>query len=156
LSSTLAFNPSSIPVSQRAGAVSLNARRNTGLASMYVRPVWQDMQGPPFEAALGQANHFSCRLSKYLAAAAGSQSKANPNAVENARTMAMRVNMYIFYDAAISVGRGDQSARYVHLRHRPVNSLGMRSHAGLICFLIAASVEARDIPQSVGASAATR
>ncbi len=104
LSSTLAFNPSSIPVSQRACAVSPNARRNTGLASIYASPVWKDRHGPPFEAAFGQANHFSCRLSKYLAAAAGSQSAANPNAAENARTIAMRVNMYFFYHAVTPVG----------------------------------------------------
>jgi len=71
---------------------------------MYESPVWQDKQGPPFEAALGQANHLSCRLSKYLAAAAESQSTANPNAAENARTIAMRLNMYLFYHAATPVG----------------------------------------------------
>ena len=108
LSSTRAFSPSSIPVSQRAGAVSPNARRNTGLASRYVIPVWQDRQGPPLEAAFGQADHFSCRLSKYLAAAAGSQSAADANAAENARTIAMRVNMYLFYHVVTLTGPSAQ------------------------------------------------
>jgi hypothetical protein len=87
---------------------------------MYISPVWQDKQGPPFEAALGQANHFSCRLSKYLAAAAVSQSTANPNAPENARTSAMRVNMYLFYHAVTPGHRSAQLARDGCLLARPV------------------------------------